>query len=556
MRPAQAVWSVWGVLGAPPVGRRVSGSVWVFVLGAVIGAAASVYAVRAGINFDYGDSMAHLTIARRIFDNKAPGLQQLGTVWLPLPHLLLIPLSADLWMWHTGAGACVLGSVCLGAAATGLFRSMARLGYSATGRVVGLGILLSNVSLIYACTMALTEPVLIASIVCTIAGLAGWAFADRPLSGGELAVFAGIPLAAGVLSRYEAWALVVSGSVFVAVVALRRGEGWRRALAYVFSYAVVPAAGIIWWLAYNMAWYRNPLEFLTGPYSAAAFTEVFIQQGQLTTKGNPGQSFRVLCEAIWQTAGLVTLLLAAVGLALMTLQWGLSNRALLVWLGGTSSAFLLFSLTTGQHIMVNNASLPPGLAYNNRYVLSAIPWFALLGGYLTGTWRASAAPRPAGALNVLVVPVVAVLLAVQVDWWMKDPYDRLTVITEGDNGHTAFREVKKAARWLGTHYDGGSILMDESSDKLAVAPVIGLPLSDYYNRATGGLFDQALENPATHARWVFMHVKQIKYTSTQSATDHVTAVLAGDPQFHARYALVYRAGNFGIYRRIDPGDPQ
>ena len=39
----------------------------------------------------YGDAVAHLNIARRVFDSKTPGLLQLGTVWLPLPHLLMIP---------------------------------------------------------------------------------------------------------------------------------------------------------------------------------------------------------------------------------------------------------------------------------------------------------------------------------------------------------------------------------------------------------------------------------------------------------------------------------
>ena len=72
--------------------RQVPGTVAVFVLGAVVGAVASWWTVRAGTNLDYGDAMAHLTIAQRITDSRAPGLSQLGTVWLPLPHLLLLPL--------------------------------------------------------------------------------------------------------------------------------------------------------------------------------------------------------------------------------------------------------------------------------------------------------------------------------------------------------------------------------------------------------------------------------------------------------------------------------
>ncbi len=31
----------------------------------------------------YGDAVAHINIARRVFDSRTPGLLQLGTVWLP-----------------------------------------------------------------------------------------------------------------------------------------------------------------------------------------------------------------------------------------------------------------------------------------------------------------------------------------------------------------------------------------------------------------------------------------------------------------------------------------
>ena len=171
---------------------------------------------------------------------------------------------------------------------------------------------------------------LIAAILACIAGLAGWASSSRRLSGGELAVFAGIPAAAGVLTRYEAWALVVSGSDLRRDrrAAPRRRRRAARSRSCCRS-RPPPFVAIRWWLAYNTAWYGNPLEFLTGHYSAAAFTEVFVQQGQLTTKGNPGLSFEVLGWALLETAGLLPLVVAGIGLMVTTARWGLSDRALL-----------------------------------------------------------------------------------------------------------------------------------------------------------------------------------------------------------------------------------
>ena len=59
-------------------------------------------ALRAAITLYYGDAEAHLNIARRILDSRTPGPEQIGTVWLPLPHLLMIPfVMHDDW-WRSG----------------------------------------------------------------------------------------------------------------------------------------------------------------------------------------------------------------------------------------------------------------------------------------------------------------------------------------------------------------------------------------------------------------------------------------------------------------------
>src|SRR5580692_1594622 len=55
----------------------------------------------------YGDAVAHINIARRIFDSRTPGILQLGTVWLPLPHLLILPFILSKQMWQSGSGGSI-----------------------------------------------------------------------------------------------------------------------------------------------------------------------------------------------------------------------------------------------------------------------------------------------------------------------------------------------------------------------------------------------------------------------------------------------------------------
>src|SRR6202049_5373958 len=70
----------------------------------------------------YGDAVAHLNIARRVFDSKTPGLLQLGTVWLPLPHLLMIPFLLSKQMWQRGVGGSIPSMAAYVLGVTGIFR--------------------------------------------------------------------------------------------------------------------------------------------------------------------------------------------------------------------------------------------------------------------------------------------------------------------------------------------------------------------------------------------------------------------------------------------------
>src|SRR5271170_202755 len=70
----------------------------------------------------YGDAVAHINIARRVFDSRTPGLLQLGTVWLPLPHLLMIPFLLSDSAWQSGIGGSFPSMVAYVFGVIGIFR--------------------------------------------------------------------------------------------------------------------------------------------------------------------------------------------------------------------------------------------------------------------------------------------------------------------------------------------------------------------------------------------------------------------------------------------------
>ena len=107
--PAIASLYIRHVLGFDVLSRRVSG------LAVLAGLGAAVVYGRSGLALSHYDAKAHLVVARRILDSITPGWEQIGAVWLPLPHLLnMLPVQIDLF-YRTGASAIALS---IGALAT------------------------------------------------------------------------------------------------------------------------------------------------------------------------------------------------------------------------------------------------------------------------------------------------------------------------------------------------------------------------------------------------------------------------------------------------------
>lgn len=533
---------LWATLGAPVDGRDVPGTGIVAVLAAVVGFAACLYTTGHGTNLDYADAQSHLTIARRIFDSKAPGFEQLGTVWLPMPHLLLLPFVLNMWLFSSGWAACLLGTLALSATASGLYRITARLGLGRAGRVAAILVLLANPAVLYLYTTALTEPVLIMCMVAGMAGLAHWTTSRRRMSAGELAVFAGIPSGAAVLSRYEGWALVLTGTVFVLVAALRRSGKWREALTMAAGYAMVPAAAVVWWLSYNWAIYGNPLEFMFGQYSAYAQQKSITDGGLLPTKGNLGLTLWTFHWSLLETVGAVILLMAVCGAVVIVLRRGLANSTLLVAVTGSAYAFALLSLYLGQTAINNDHSLPTTW-WNNRFALTALPLVAVLVAAFVDEVTRSARLRP-WAIGMLLAALV-----LQNAWWSQDPSGRLAVLAEGRMSAESNTDSTAAARWLNDHYTSGGILMDESARGNAVLPVMGIPLRNIYNRASGDFFAPALADPARYAEWVLVSVEEGSGATGSGPTDLVYRAIRKNPSFEARYALVFSTPTHRIYER-------
>jgi hypothetical protein len=525
----------------------VPGSVPIAIVSSVVSLAVSAFLVPTGFNLAYSDAQSHLTIARRLLDiRENSGLVQLGTVWLPVPHLLLAPLVIPLYMWRTGWGAALLGAACMSLTAVGLYRSSARWGARRVGRLTAVAVALLNPNMLYLAATALTEPVLIAAMSLTLAGLANVATRHRMSSPGEVAIFCGIPAALAALSRYEGWALTLTGAIFLAVVT---SQPKPCDLCAVFStvagFVTPPILAMGWWIGFNWVVFHNPLEFLNGEYSANAQQAAIVARG-ISTKLDIVSTIRSLNYAVTSSVGWVGIGLGFLGLLTLLRARGLVNRALFLVASASSYLFLLVALYTGQAIIWNSAS---GATYNwnNRFGMASVLPVALLVSVVSEAplrLTVRLAKNEQARRKVLMVTVSAILslLLLQMAWFLQHPTQRSLIINEASESWTAGAPSRAAAHWLGDHYDGGDILIDETGSVNAHLPEIGIPLKNFYLRANGELFDLALADPTNHATWVWM---------STSSSDRARELL-GSSSFSANYQPVFSNSDITIFKKDTP----
>ena len=75
----------------------------------VLSLAAQILSYYFDYNYAYRDSIFRMEAARRFFDSDNPGIiNQIGTVWLPVPNLILMPFAYVDYLWRTGLAASIV----------------------------------------------------------------------------------------------------------------------------------------------------------------------------------------------------------------------------------------------------------------------------------------------------------------------------------------------------------------------------------------------------------------------------------------------------------------
>jgi hypothetical protein len=446
---------------------------------ALAGSLAAIHYFRAGLTLAHYDARAHLVVARRILDSLTPGWQQIGAVWLPLPHLLnMLPSQVDAW-YRTGAAAAAISVLAMALGAGSLAALLARVTGSVVAAAAGGILLLLNPNVLYLQGTPMTEPLLFGLTLFAITATAAFVDTQSPsptpiaLARPTAPTVVGLALAAACLTRYEAWPVTAALLTLAAIVMVRRGHTVVAAFRALAPVAAWPALTILVF-SMNSRWVVGAW-FVSGDFFVPNNTEAL---------GRPLVAIEQLRLGLVLLGGSVLTVAGIIGSILIGWTFIRSRDR--------SCLILLLALFAAAAIPV--AAYVQGHPFRIRYDLPLV---------------IASAAAAAGGIAVLWRPVQlpAAVAVIALTAWQVPPLDRtapLVVESQREAGNMTARGV--ITRYLQQHYDGAAIMMSMGSlgHYMHDLSLTGFDIKNFLHEGNGEIWRFAMLQPRGHAGWLII----------------------------------------------------
>jgi Dolichyl-phosphate-mannose-protein mannosyltransferase len=413
-----------------------------------------------------------------------------------------VPFIRNMEWWHTGLAGAWPSMICYILGIIGMYRLTRRMMAPRWAAVATMFYGL-NPNLLYLSTTAMTEPLFLAEMIWLvlltmecIAAIQGGRTGGTALR----LVVIGWLITAAVLTRYDGWVLGAAVWCVLTWTLSRNRDILRRVGPSFVIFTLLTVAGPLSWLAYNQYFQHDALDFLRGPYSAAAILKKTTPPGSGYYPGwhNPAWALVLytrtaqLDAAAWEI-GFGVMAAAIAGLVL-AIRRGIGLASILLWV---PLPFYVYSVAYGS-VPIFIPPFWPHSYYNSRYgmgMLPALVVFAVLSlSFLEDRLKTS---QPLWAR--LLPPVTTLLIALSAIWMM---YRVPLVLKEAQmNSTTRISFEEAVARQIKSFTPGLPILM-YNSDHVGALQQAEIPLVQTINEGDYDSWKAALAAPAKHAAYV------------------------------------------------------
>jgi hypothetical protein len=492
---------------------------------AALGAAACAWGAAAAwryhalaLTLSHYDARGHLVVARRIFDSITPGWQQIGAVWLPLPHLLnAVPVQIDLF-YRTGLSAVAISIASFVVTVLSIASIVEAVTGSLAAGLAGAALFGANPNVLYLQATPMTEPLLLATTTLAVALLIEDCRSVGPQPRLNVEAWrprtasVGIAFALACLTRYEAWPVTIGALACAVWARWRAGEMFTRALERVARIAAYPAAAVAAFAVFSRvvvgAWFVDDGFFVP----------------ENTALGHPIESVKQIVWGVNALSGPWLVGAAAVGLALLF-------------------ALGLFSARNGRMLV---AASVLGTA--------AVPWLAFLKGhpyrirYMVPLLAAEAIAASVAAGSLKRFRPIALIVLAGIAVVELRPYDqRAPMIVEAQWDRPNIAGRLPVTSYLAAHYDGTTVMasMGSLGHYMQELSHEGFSVRDFLHEGNGDIWLNALYGPRPYAGWVLIEEKA-------EGGDMLAVEAREHPAFLAGYSRVADGAGLALYRRNAP----
>jgi hypothetical protein len=426
-----------------------------------------------------------------VFDSLFPGWQQIGGVWLPLPHLLnMIPVQVDAW-YRSGASGVAISVLSMATAAWALATLVIRITRSRIAAMTGATLMMANPNLLYLQSTPMTEPLLFATTMVAILFTAEWIEPGSPEARepgspearepegpgarepGSAGMKPGLALAAACMTRYEALPITAAIVALACAVLVRRGTSVRAALAAGARLITLPLLALVIFTI-NSRW-------TTGYWF---IPRDFYVPENVEALGHPMEAWRQVREGLYRLSGTALVWPAYGGLAMVSIAF-LRSRA-------RAPLVLIVALTAA----------------------AVLPWYAYLQGhpfrirYDVPLVVACAALTAAGiALMPALLRPIAAAAIVAATFIQVSPLDRSApVVLEAQRDARNMEGRRTVTTYLQQHYDGRTIMMSMGSlaHYMHDLSLAGFNVRDFLHEGNGQLWPYATHGARSVVGWVMI----------------------------------------------------
>ncbi len=237
----------------------------------------------------FGDAVSHIVRARQFIDSQQPGINNIGTVWLPLPHLLLLPFVAIDSLFYSGIAGAFIGIPFLVGTGMLLYSIIEMLIHSRPLAFFFALLFGLNPNLIYIALTPMNEISLVFFVTLSGFSLLKWLQSEQE----RWLIVCSFAILSATLCRYEAWLL----APFISVLILHKAiplwkQGNRSAAVRLTMISKISWLGIVFWFAWNYVQYGDALKFAHWTYSVGTSAV------RTSLQNRPQEVFLVLGKAL------------------------------------------------------------------------------------------------------------------------------------------------------------------------------------------------------------------------------------------------------------------